>query len=145
MLRKIILFVIMLLLFIFSFQVNAKALQIEIFHINKGKVIKEEPSNDHIQQEVVAILEGITDIYRGFEPIPQKGYMIKIPLEKAVEIKNKWLNTSVNEVIIIFPEYENPHIMVFGTENSHYFFHFDTSVDEILSELGLRFKGQRKE
>ncbi|GIN61021.1 hypothetical protein J27TS8_10140 [Robertmurraya siralis] len=145
MVRKILSLVVLLTLFIFSLQVNAKAIQIEIFHINKGKVIKEEPSTDHIQREVVTILEGITDVYRGFEPIPQKGYMVKIPLENAVEVKNKWLNTSVNEVILIFPEYENPHLMVFGAENSHYFFHFDTSVDEILSELGLRFKGQRKE
>lgn len=130
---------------IFSFQVQAEPLQIEIFYIDKGKVIKELPSNEVIEQEVATILAGITDLYRGFEPIPPKGHMIKIPLEKPVKVKNEWLDDLINEVILIFPEYENPHLMVFGDDNSHYFFQFNASVDEILSRLDVKFKGQRKE
>ncbi|MGG0719313.1 hypothetical protein ABE096_17180 [Robertmurraya massiliosenegalensis] len=144
MVRKVIALV-LVTLSVFSFQVQAEPLQIEIFHINKGKITKEVPSNKVIEQEVATILAGITDLYRGFEPIPPKGHMIKIPLEKPVEVKNEWLDDLINEVILIFPEYENPHLMVFGDENSHYFFQFDASVDEILSQLDVKFKGQRKE
>lgn len=135
----------MIAIFFLDFSVQAESLQIEIFHIEKGKVIKEVSSNEVIEVEVENILSGITDIYREFEPIPPKGHMIKIPLQKPVEVKNEWINELVNEVILIFPEYENPHLMVFSDENAHFFFHFDASVDEILSELDFKVKGQRKE
>lgn len=116
--------------------------KIEIFHINKGKVVKELPMNENIQREVENVFGGITDIYRGFEPIPKKGHMVRIPLDPAVEVKNEGFHDLVSEVIIIFPEYENPHLMVFNEENNMpYFWSFEGSVDILLKELDLKLKG----
>lgn len=118
--------------------------KIEIFHINKGKVVKELPMTGEIQVEVEKIFAGLTDIYRGFEPIPKKGHMVRIPLDPAVEVKNEWFHDLVSEVIVIFPEYENPHLMVFNDENSTpYFWTFNSSVDNLLDKINLKLKGMK--
>lgn len=108
---------------------------IEIFDIDKGKVIKKVNSDLEIQKEVEQILNGITDLYRAFEPIPRSGYMIKFPLEPAFYLENDWYQDYVTEVILIFPAYENPHIMLFNDENKPYFFTIQASVDPILTKL----------
>ncbi|MDQ0156634.1 hypothetical protein [Robertmurraya andreesenii] len=130
-----------LLSILFLFQVagmNAYAANIEVFHINEGKVVKEVPANDTVHKEVEGILKGITDIFREFEPIPKSGQMVKIPLDPAIKVENQWFHALVSEVILIFPEYENPHLMLFDDENNAFFFTFDASVDRILDELKLK-------
>lgn len=143
--RKIFIFVILLLFFSSTIQsqVHAEG-KAEIFHINRGKVIKRVPMNDFIHKEAKSIIQSVTDLYRELEPIPHKGYMVKIPLDPAIEVKNQWLEDLVSEVIVIFPEYENPHIMLFNNENMPYFFKFDGSVDKLLDKLDLKFEGQRE-
>jgi hypothetical protein len=139
--------VVMLWCLLFSISLQAQANptgKVEIFHINKGKVIKRVPLNRAIQKDVVTITENINDLYREIEPIPKKGYMVKIPLEQAVMVKNEWLEDLIGEVILIFPEYENPHLMLFNDENIPFFFTFDASVDDLLKELDLKFAGQRE-
>lgn len=117
--------------------------EIEIFYINKGEVIKKLPMEEDIQKEVEEVFQGITDIYRGFEPIPKKGYMVRLPLEPAIQMKNEWFHDFVSEVIMIFPEYENPHLMVFNDENNSFFFTFDASVDDLLTKVDLKLKGMK--
>lgn len=107
--------------------------KIEIFDIQQGKVIHTAPSNMEIEKQVDLLMKSITDVYRAFEPIPHKGFMVKIPLEKPISLKNDYFDDLVNEVILIFPEYENPHMMVVNDENRPYFFSFNKSVDEILA------------
>lgn len=132
-----------LAVFFFNVQTMA-ATKIEVFHINKGKVVDEVPVSEVIHKHVETILGGITDIYREFEPIPKNGHMVKIPLEPAIKVENEWLNENINEVILIFPEYENPHIMVFNEENLPYFFLFNASVDGLITELDLKLKGMKE-
>lgn len=108
---------------------------IEIFDIGKGRIVQTVPGSKKIEGEIGVIVESITDLYRAFEPIPHNGYMIKIPLEEAIKIENEWLHSLVSEVILIFPEYENPHLMVVDDENRPYFFSFEKSVDGVLDEL----------
>lgn len=142
--RNIILF--LLLFFVLAPSIHAEdSSHIEVFHIKKGKVVKEIHVNDEIQKDVEKILAGITDIYRGFEPIPKKGHMVKIPLDPAQQVKNEWFHGLVSEVILIFPEYENPHLLVFSDENSPSFFTFHASVDNIVTTLDLDLKGRRRE
>lgn len=140
--RKIFIFVI-LLFFLSSTLVQAEG-KAEIFHIDKGKVIKKVPMNDVLHKETESIIESITDLYRELEPIPHKGYMVKIPLDPAIMVKNQWMEDLVSEVIMIFPKYENPHVMVFNDENMPFFFKFDGSVDKLLKKLDLKFDGQRE-
>lgn len=118
-------------------------LEVEIFHINKGKVVAKKAMTPKIHKETEAILQGITDLYRQFDPFPDQGYMVRIPLDPAIPIKNEWAEELVSEVILIFPEYENPHLMIFNDENMPLFFHFQASVDGIIKELNLKLKGMK--
>lgn len=117
--------------------------EVEIFHINKGKVVAKKAMTPKIHKETEGILQGITDLYRQFDPFPDQGHMVRIPLDPAIPIKNEWAEELVSEAILIFPEYENPHLMIFNDENMPLFFHFDASVDGIIKELNLKLKGMK--
>ena len=76
--------------------------QIKIIDIKKGKVIKNVQKTPDLQQEVEKFLEGISGVYVKLNPYPNNGFVIKIPLEPNVTVKNQWFNDLVDEVMIIF-------------------------------------------
>lgn len=108
---------------------------IEIFDIYQGKVIKSLPAKEEIQKEIRKMLLMVTGLYPELEPIPDKGYMVKVPLEPAMKLKNQWLDDQVTEVIVIFPEYENPHLMAFDSKANTFFFTFKGSVNDFLAKI----------
>lgn len=127
-------------LFIFILATNqtyAAENKIEIFHIDKEKVIKEINHDDEIQVEVEKFLDGISDLYKKLNPVPDSGYMVKVPLHPAYSLKNNWFNGIVSEVIVIFPKYENPFLLVFDEKRRPFFFTFHESVDSFLSKLNF--------
>ncbi len=109
--------------------------QIEIFDIKKGKVVQTVPVNEEVRKEVEKMLEGVTGIYAEFNPVPDKGYMVKVPLDPPVRVQNKWLNDYAKEVIVIFPEYENPHLLVFDSRANSFFLTFHHDVDKFLKKI----------
>lgn len=113
----------------------AKDGAVEIFDIEKGEVIRTLPGNEQVRKEVEKMLNGVTGIYADFNPIPDKGYMVKVPLEPPFRLKNKWFDDYVTEVIVIFPEYENPHLLVFDKRADSFFLTFDHSVDTFLKKI----------
>jgi hypothetical protein len=106
--------------------------QIEIFDINKGKVVMNVPLEPVLQQEAKKWLKGITGVYVKFKPIPDKGFMVKVPLQPNVMVENQWFNDLVDEVIIIFPYQEKPYLLIFDSENKPYFFTFEADTDKFL-------------
>ncbi|MCY6370777.1 hypothetical protein [Clostridium ganghwense] len=108
---------------------------IEIFSINQDKVVKVVQSTSEIQKLAVNYLEGIEGVYGKFDPVPSNGYAIKIPLESPVKIQGRWLNAFVDEVIIIFPEQEDPFLMIFENENRLVCFTFKGNTDALLNSL----------
>lgn len=110
---------------------------IEIFDINKGAVIKKVPWTPVIQEETANYLKGITNLYTKFKPIPKKGYMVKIPLAPPVTVKNQWLDTLVDEVIIIIPDQGKPFLLVFEDGNKALFFNFEGDTEALLENLNL--------
>ena len=114
--------------------------QIEIFDINKGKVFMNIQSNPNVPKEVKKFLEGITGVYVKYNPIPNKGFMIRVPLEPNIVVKNQWFNDLVVEVTIIFTDQEDPYLMVFNDENRMSFFTFkgDTAncLRLVISRIG---------
>ncbi|MDP5273860.1 hypothetical protein [Chengkuizengella axinellae] len=136
--RKIIIIGLFTFHFIFihvSAQTNP---QIEIFDISKNEVIKRVDTNSNLYQDASRFLEGITGIYVGISPIPKEGYMIKIPLDPEILVKNQWLNKLLDEVIIIFPTQENPYLMVFDN-NRPLFFNFEGDTQSFLEKLNFSF------
>lgn len=139
MMKRIIL--IFLIIIFTATSVFAKGLEnIEIFDINQSKVVKTAESSPAIQKEVKSYLEGITGIYGRINPIPDKGYMIKIPLEPSLRIENQWLNSVVEEVIILVPEGQKPYLLVFDNENKALFFTFEVKIDKLVKSLHYKHK-----
>ena len=112
--------------------------QIEIFEINKGKVIMNVEPNPDSQQAVQEFLEGITGVYVKYNPIPKNGFMIRVPLEPNIVVKNHWFNDLVDEVTIIFPDQEDPYLMVFNDENRPFFLTFEGDTANFLKLLNFK-------
>ena len=72
-----------------------------------------------------------------FNPIPDKGYVINIPFETPVKVKNQWLNAFVDEVFIIFPEQEKPYLMVSDNKIELSFLSFEGNIDLLLKNINF--------
>lgn len=107
--------------------------EVEIFDIKKGRVVETLPSDAAIQKKAREYLEGITEIYGKARPIPPRGYMIKIPLERTFVLNNRWMNNGVDEVVVIVPEKEAIlYLMVFDDKNRPFFFIFEGNREELM-------------
>ncbi|MFD2444264.1 hypothetical protein ACFSO7_09825 [Bacillus sp. CGMCC 1.16607] len=130
--RKIILLVISILLIHSPVGFAEIDKNIEVFDIQKGKVIKAVPLQDEFQAEVKKYIAGIDHIYVKINPIPKKGYMIKIPLNPKVHIQNQWINTNSDQIILVFTKDEKPYLMVFDDKNHPLFFTFKGGNTDVL-------------
>ncbi|SHG64547.1 hypothetical protein [Ornithinibacillus halophilus] len=108
---------------------------IEIMDIEENKIIKKIPTDSNIQLETEKVIKDINGFVKAFKPIPDKGYMIKIPLDPSYHLENKWINTIIDEVILIIPETEKPFLLTFDDENNPYFFTFQIKIDNLLKTL----------
>lgn len=124
--------------FVLSINVSAEDVgNIEIFDLNKESVIKVVKSDTEIEREVEDCIKNIKGIVTKFNPIPDNGYMIKIPLETPIMIDNQLLKSFVDEVIIILPKGENPYLMLFDNKDRALFFTFEKKLDSLLKRLKL--------
>ncbi|KAB2331833.1 hypothetical protein [Bacillus mesophilum] len=98
------------------------AKNVEIYNIKKREVTSIITPNEKIQKEAEKMIKQITGVYKKLDPLPKEGYMVKIPLEPSVPVKNQWLNGYVDELIIIIPNEQTSHILVFDDENNPHFF-----------------------
>jgi hypothetical protein len=108
---------------------------IELFDIEKNEIITTTPTNSKIQLEAEKIIKEIDCVVKKFDPIPDKGYMIKIPLDPSYHLENKWVNALIDEVIVIIPEKEEAFLLIFDDENKPCFFTFQTKIDTLLNTL----------
>lgn len=136
MFKKIMAFV--LLFIAFTTVVSAENHKpIEIFHIEKGEVIQSVPSTDKIQTETKKLINGTTGLSKKFNPIPDQGYMIKVPFKRSTKIENEWFHDLVDQVVFIFPKDEKPYYLLFNDENTPFFLTFDGNTDHFLKELNF--------
>lgn len=137
MLKKIA--IILIIMFFSSIYVYGEGISnVEIFNITEGKVIKVTDSKPKIQKIAIGYLHEISGVYGKFNPIPDKGYAIRIPLETSIKTESKWLNASVDEVIIIFPEGEPPFIILTDNENRLFCFSFKGDTKKLLKNLAFK-------
>lgn len=110
---------------------------IVIFNIQKNEIIKTVPTSSLVQKEIENYIVETNNVVRKFNPIPEKGYMIKIPLEPSIQIENKWVNALVDEAVLVIPEGEDPYLLIFNDENNPFFFTFEGKIDELLKLLNF--------
>ncbi|WP_053368024.1 hypothetical protein [Bacillus sp. FJAT-27245] len=112
--------------------------QVEIFDIGKGKVVLTAQPNPKVQLEVGQFLAGITGIYPKINPVPSEGFMVRVPLEPSITVKTQLFTGPVDEVIIIFPAYENPHLMFFDDKGRALVFNFKGDAARLLELLNFK-------
>jgi hypothetical protein len=119
---------------------HAEAIKnIELFEIEKDTVINTMPIGKQYQQLTESYLKNISGIYVKVRPIPKTGYMVKVPLEPSVHLKNEWVNSLIDEVIIILTKGEEPYLMVFDDENNPHFFHFKGDVAPFIKAFQIEY------
>lgn len=137
---------VIILIIILSFPIKALSIEninIEIFSVDNGSVISNIQSNSNIQTEAKKHLKNITGVYSKLNPIPDNGYMIKIPLESPLEIKNQWINSFVDEVVIILPKDESPYLLIFDNKDTPLFFTFKGNVNKLLKSLNFEISSSK--
>lgn len=117
---------------------------IEIFDINQEKVVQKVQSNPSIQKEVEGYLNGITGMYIKVKAFPEKGYIIRIPLEPSVKVQSQWLNdygiNSVDEVFILLPEQGVPYLLVLDEKKRPLFYYFKGDTGVLLENLNFKLE-----
>lgn len=114
---------------------------VEIFNIDKEKVVKVIQSNMEIQNLAVSYIEGIEGIYGKFNPVPKSGHAIKIPLNPPVKIQTKLTDAVVDVVIIMFPKDEAPFLAIFEDVNKLVCFTFKGDTDRLWRSLEYDIHG----
>ncbi|RCX17229.1 hypothetical protein DFR58_108124 [Anaerobacterium chartisolvens] len=114
---------------------------VEIFDISKGQVIKKVSSNSFIENEAKGYLLRITGMYVKANALPDKGYIIKIPLKKPITVENQWLNDydtdPVKEIFVLIPASGNPYLLVMDNMNRPLFYNFEGNTGRLLASLSF--------
>jgi len=132
--------IILLILFLSSMNVYAEGNKnIEIFDITQEKVVKVVQPNQQVEKLVLDYLHQIDGFVAKCDPIPNKGYAIRVPLESSVKIQNRWINGTVDEVIIIIEgETLEPFLVVFENGQRFLCLHFKGNLNKLSKVLGFK-------
>ncbi|MHC0037007.1 hypothetical protein [Pseudoneobacillus sp. C159] len=110
---------------------------VELFDVQKDAVIQTVPHSPTFQKAANDYLNGINRIFVKINPIPTSGYMVRIPLEPAIRVKNEWINELVDEVVIVLPKNDQAYLMIFDDENTPHFFYFKGNTNTLTKTLTL--------
>lgn len=114
---------------------------IEVFDITKGAVISREPSTIEMQNEVINYVKSINSLCTKIMPFPEKGYVIRVPIDPPVKVKQKLLNDAgikmLDCVFIILSDKEDPIILVLDKQERPYFYTFDASIQPLMEYVKL--------
>ncbi|MUV38296.1 hypothetical protein JNUCC1_02134 [Lentibacillus sp. JNUCC-1] len=113
----------------------AETRDIEVFDTVQGKVVFTASPSKQLQQEAGSFLQHLTDVYRDVSPLPNEGYMIRVPLNPPVEVNNQWIHELIDEVVILYSTEDNPYLLVFDQENQARFFTFEGDAASFLSHV----------
>ncbi|HEY5563209.1 MAG TPA: hypothetical protein VIK72_15930 [Clostridiaceae bacterium] len=112
---------------------------IEIFDISKGEVIKKADPNTSIQKAAISYLDGVSGIYVKVKAFPDKGYIIRIPLNPTVKVQTHLFNDynidSIDEVFILLPEQGDPFLLVLDKKFRPFFYTFKGDIEVLLKML----------
>lgn len=143
--KKILLVISLLIIFIHTTVIHAKQFKYaEIFDPRQEKVVKVIQLNTEIHNIVAKWVREVDGIYTKNNPVTDDGYAIRIPLDPAVKVQNKYLNALVNEIYIIVPENEPPFFMIFESEDKLSCFPFNGDLDKLSKALDFKLKISKK-
>ncbi|MGI6085468.1 MAG: hypothetical protein ACOYIF_08480 [Acetivibrionales bacterium] len=115
---------------------------IEVFDITKGEVIISEPATIDIQNEVFNYVKTIKNLYTKVMPFPDKGYVIRVPFDTPIKVKQKLLNDSgikaLDSVFIILSDKEAPIMLILDNQERPFFYTFNSSIQPLLDYVNLK-------
>ncbi|KKI93897.1 hypothetical protein WQ54_02295 [Bacillus sp. SA1-12] len=138
--RIIKIFLFLLCLFVFhTQQISAENGTVKVLDIETSNIIKEINSSEAIDEDVQKAIKSIKRVTVQANPIPKKGYLIKIPLTKSIKIKNKWFEDIVSEVLLLYiPATKNEgKIILYNDENTPMFFDIEYDFSPLLKKLSV--------
>ncbi len=114
-------------------------LNIELFDIGKGCVIKAIPADDTALAESKKIIKGITGFYLKANAIPEKGNIIKIPFEPELNVRNKWLNNcgikAIDKMYVVYPDESTPYLLILDKKGRPFLYNFDYDANKLLNKV----------
>ncbi|MBP1932413.1 hypothetical protein [Ammoniphilus resinae] len=132
--RKLLLFLALVLLLPFQYASAALA-DIEVFDIAKGEVVQRISNNAAMQEEIIKSLESISGLAKPLDSKPAQGKMIRLPLEKPVQIKNQWVDLEVYEVFMILLPTKEPFLILYDESRNPYLVNFNYSPKRLMEKI----------
>lgn len=112
--------------------------QIEVFDISAGKVTAKYPQSAFPRSEACRYLKGITSVYIHVKAFPERGLIVRIPLDPPVrpdkELLKKAGLAEIRELFVLLPEQEDPRLLILDSRERPLFFNFKADMG-VLSEL----------
>lgn len=130
--------VILIIILIVPSCVHAQQVKyVEIFSPKQNKVIKKVKLTPEIEKLTLDYLNNIDSLYGKLDPVTEDGYAIKVPFSKPITIKNKWINSTLNEVFLLIPEKEPPFILLFENGDRMLCFPLNGNVEALSKALNF--------
>lgn len=113
--------------------------EIQIFDISKGKVVKKLKTSAAVQEQAIQIINSITGLYAKVQPLPDKGYIVRVPVNPALKVRNQFINATIDKIYIIFTEKEPPFVLILDSSEKPFVYNFDCKIDELVKYLDFDF------
>ncbi len=112
--------------------------KVDLFDTRKGKAIQEFENSPVVQAEVELWLQSISGFADRTNVLEfQNGYCLRIPTS-PVQVKNKWIDTSIQDVFLILDPTHKPVLLIFDVNwPKRYFVDFSYDVRPFLKKLGI--------
>ena len=92
-----------------------------------------------IQEQARKIIGSITGMYAKIQPFPDKGYIVKIPVNPALKVQSQYINASVDRIYVIFTDKEPPIVLILDSSDKPFVYNFGWKTDELEKQLGFKF------
>ncbi|QQZ64565.1 hypothetical protein JI735_34610 (plasmid) [Paenibacillus sonchi] len=111
---------------------------VDLFDIRKGEAIQEFESSHVVQAEARLWLQSISGFADRTNILEfQHGYCLRIPIF-PVQVKNKWINASIQDVFLILDPTHKPVLLIFDVKwPKRYFMDFSHDARPFLKKLGI--------
>jgi len=113
--------------------------EVQIFDISKGKVTKRMKTTPAMQEQARKIISSITGMYAKVQPFPDKGYIVRIPVNPALKVKNEYINAVIDRIYVIFTEKEPPIVLILDSSEKPFVYNFSWKTDELEKQLDFDF------
>lgn len=113
--------------------------EIQIFDIRKGRVVKKLKTSPPIQEQAEQIIGSITGLYAKVQPFPDKGYIVRVPVNPALKVRNQYINATIDRIYIIFTEKEPPFVLILDSSEKPFVYNFSWKTDELKKLLDFDF------